>query len=74
MEIKPSSLPFDLKPLFSLNHLNTSFDTLKKAIEYLADQQKKMNDKIAVIDKQTQQMAELGLETPLNSGRGTPHE
>lgn len=50
---EPVTFPFDLKPLFSLNHLTTSFETLKEAIEYLANQQREMSEKIAVIDRQT---------------------
>ena len=50
--LKVESFPFDLKPLFSLNHLNTSFDTMKSAIEYFANQQAQMSDRISVIDRQ----------------------
>jgi hypothetical protein len=35
-EIKTDDSMVDMKPLFNLNHLQTSFDSLKGAIEYLA--------------------------------------
>lgn len=69
--LKVESFPFDLKPMFNLNHLNTSFDTMKSAIEYLANQQSKMNDRINVIDRQSQLMADMGMTTP-GSGGKTP--
>ena len=68
------SFPFDLKPLFSLNHLNNSFDTMKSAIEYLASQQNRMNDRINIIDRQSQLMADMGMTTPASGGKTPANE
>jgi hypothetical protein len=68
------SFPFDLKPLISSNHLYTSFDTLKSAIEYLANQQNKMNDRINIIDRQSQLMADMGMTTPASGGKTPVNE